>query len=124
MGKVGSLLKGIIGWIFSSRIKAVIVIFIILAAGFFGYRTLGQKSQQTQYQTAQAQKGTLVTSVTASGNITNANNVQVTIQASGVVNEVMVKNGDSVSAGQTLGTLTLDQASQQKAAAAWASYLS
>lgn len=102
----------------------VIVIILLLVSGYFGYRILGQRSQQPQYQTAQAEKGTLINNVTASGQITTANNVNITIQASGVVKDVMVKNGDKVIQGQTIATLTLDQSSQQKQAQAYASYLS
>ena len=96
----------------------IIVVLVILAWNF-----LLPKQKQPQYHTSQAQKGTLVTTVSESGQITAANNVQVTIQASGVVKDVYVKNGDAVTSGQTIATLTLDQASQQKAAAAYSSYL-
>ncbi len=124
MIKVLAFIKGIFRWVFSSKIKAGIVIALILVGGFLGYRNFSQKNQQPTFQTAQAEKGSLVTAVSASGNITSANNVAVTIQAAGVVKEVFVKNGDKVSQGQTIATLTLDQASQQKQAAALASYLS
>lgn len=104
--------------------KILMVVIVLAVMGFLGYKNFSNASQKPQYQTAQAQKGSLIQSVSASGNITTANNVSVTIQASGVVNQVMVKNGDQVSQGQILATLTLDQASQQKQAAAYASYLS
>lgn len=102
----------------------IIVIIILLGLGYFGYKNLVSKSSAPIYQTTQAVKGTLVTSVTASGAVTTANNVSITIQTSGLVKEVLVKNGDTVSQGQTIATLALDQASQQKQASAYASYLS
>lgn len=110
--------------LFSSRLRIAIVIIILLVAGYLGYRYLTNNQQQPTYQTAQAEKGTLVKTVTASGQVTTANNVTITIQASGVVKDVYVKNGDQVSQGQQVATLTLDQASQQKQAQAWSSYLS
>ncbi len=114
---------GFVKWLFNSKKKAIIVIILLIVAGYFGYKQFLSKPAAPQYQTAQVVKGTLVTSVSASGNITTANNVTITIQASGVVKEVLVKNGDTVSQRQTIATLTLDQASQQKQAAAYASYL-
>lgn len=102
----------------------VLVIIIIFGLSWFVFSSFSKSTQKSQYQTEIAEKGTLITSVSASGAITTANNVQITIQASGVVNEVLVKNGDTVTQGQTIAILTLDQASQQKAAAAWSSYLS
>ncbi len=116
-------ISGFSKWILGSRVRLAIIIIIFLA-GFLSYKHFSTSSQQPQYQTAQVEKGTLIQSVSASGNITSANNVLVTIQSSGVVKEVLVKNGDQVSVGQTLATLTLDQASQQKAASAYASFLS
>jgi len=115
---------GLIKWLLSSREKTVIAIVLLLVAGYFGYKHFITKTPTPQYQTTQVQKGTLITSISASGQITTANNVSVTIQASGVVKEVLVKNGDKVIQGQALATLTLDQASQQKQASAHASYLS
>lgn len=108
----------------NSPIKVIIAVAVIGAVGYFGWQKLYAQNSKPQYQTAQVEKGTLVESVTASGQITSANNVTITIQASGVVNEVFVKNGDSVTQGEKIATLTLDQASQQKQAAALSSYLS
>ena len=82
--------------IFHGRLKVTVMVILIAVISFLGYRTFTQKSQQPTYQTTQAQKGTLVTNITASGQITTANNIQITIQASGVVKDVLVKNGDSV----------------------------
>jgi macrolide-specific efflux system membrane fusion protein len=112
-----------IKWAFGTRVRAIITIILLGTIGFFGYKTLAAPQQSVQYTTAQAQNGTLITSVTASGQITTANNISVTIQSSGVVRDVSVKNGDSVTAGETLATLTLDQVSQQKQAQAAASFL-
>ncbi len=115
---------GFIKWILQSRVRTILVVVLLLIAGYFGYRHFSSKNTATTYQTATAVKDTLINDVTASGSITSANNVNVTIQASGVVKEVLVKNGETVTQGQTLATLTLDQASQQKQASAYASYLS
>lgn len=115
---------GFFKWILGNRVRSVIFIILLLVAGYFGYKNIASKNQAPIYQTAQAQKGSLINTVTASGQVTTANNVNITIQASGVVKEVFVKNGDQVAQSQTIATLTLDQASQQKQASAYASYLS
>lgn len=105
--------------------KKLAILAIILVVGWFGgSRILSQKQGQPQYQTAQAEKGTLVTSVTASGTITAGNSINITTNASGIVNIMYVKNGDTVSQGQKIADLTLDLNSQQKQSAAWSSYLS
>jgi len=117
---------GLKSWVLkASWKKKLAILAVILVIGWFGgSRIVSTRTQQPQYQTAQVERGTLISSVTASGQVTTANNVQITTQASGVVKDVMVKNGDIVTQGQTIATLILDQASQQKAASAWSSYLS
>ena len=108
-----------------SRFKKLAVVVVLLVLIFIGAKQAVLKSASTpQYQTAQAEKGTLITSVTASGNVTNSGSADITTQSSGTVNQVYVSNGEYVTQGQTIATLILDQASQQKAAAAYASYLS
>ena len=104
--------------------RAVIMIIIIALAGFIGLKMSNGSNKKPQYQTATVTKGTLISSVTASGQVTSANNVAITIQAGGVIKEVYVKNKDTVVQGQKIADLTLDQASQQKQAAALSSYLS
>ncbi len=108
-----------------SRAKKIVAVVAVLAVLFGGYKlTLGKTSNAPQYQTTTVEKGTLITSVSSSGTVTAANSANITTQASGVVNEVYVKNGDYVTAGQNIASITLDQESSQKQAAAYASYLS
>lgn len=112
-------------WYLSLTIVGKIIVVVVIAGilYFAGTQTILKKNAQPQYQTAQVEKGTLVTSITSSGAITSANNASITTQATGIVNEVYVKNGDFVYAGQNIASVTLDQPSLQKQAAAYASYL-
>lgn len=107
-----------------NRRRAAIVAVGLIIVGFLGYKYFSKKPQQAQYQTAVAEKGTLVTSITASGSISSGSTVTVGTQAGGIVSKVYVKNGDKVTQGQKIADITLDQDSQQRAASAWSSYLS
>lgn len=113
-------------WIINASLtKKLALSAILLAIAWLGgSMVLGQAKQESQYQTAHAEKGTLVTSVTASGTISAGNSIEITTPQTGVVNTVYVQNGDTVTQGQKIAEITLDQNSQQKQAAAWASYLS
>ncbi len=82
------------------------------------------KKPKTQYQTAIVERGTIVSSVSASGQILIANVVNVTSNASGLVKNVYVKDGDRVSAGQKILELVLDSDSKQRSASAYSAYLS
>lgn len=100
-----------------------ILIILVLAIGIGIWSKVHTASPQQQYQTAQAEQGTLITSVSTSGTVTTANKVSITTQASGVVGEVYVKNGDTVTQGQKIADITLDAAGQQRQSAAWSNYL-
>lgn len=105
--------------------KKLAILAVILAVGWFGgHKIISTRAQQPQYQTAQAEKGTLITSISASGTIMTGSSVNITTQATGIVREVYVKDGDLVTSGQKIAEITLDTSSQQKQAAAWFSYLS
>lgn len=110
--------------IFSKYKKLVILLVLLLTIGFGGTKIFGSKQQQTRYQTAKVEKGSIVSSLSVSGQIASAGNMPVTTQTSGIVKNIFVKNGDTVTAGQKLFEFTPDQQSLQKQTAAWASYLS
>lgn len=100
-------------------IGGIIIIVLIIFKLFFG-----SKKSQSQYQTATVERGTIVSSISTSGQILNANYATVTTQASGTVKEIYLKDGDVVAKGDKIAEISLDQQGQQKNATAWASYLS
>lgn len=101
---------------------AVIILLVIII--LIGNKLFGSKSTAPQYQTALVEKGTLVSSISASGSIATVGNINILTQATGTVKDVYVKNGDTVFQGQKIADITLDQNSQQKSSSAYASYLS
>lgn len=117
---------GIKDWVIKASLKKKLVLLVvILLVGWFGVsRVISTKAQQPQYQTTQAETGTLITTVSASGTISQGSSVNITTNATGVVKEVYVKDGDDVSIGDKIAEIALDISSQQKQAAAWSSYLS
>jgi RND family efflux transporter MFP subunit len=106
------------------RKKIGLGIFLLVIIGLIGWRTLGKKETQPQTQTAKVEKGTIVASVSASGQVLTANITHVTTQGSGLVKKVWVTNGDSVYAGQTIAEIELDSTGKQNQAQTYASYLS
>lgn len=123
-----NLLAKILGfagkWLRSHWKLFIFLLIIIIIGGYYGKRTFFKTPVAPQYQTATAEKGTLIKTVSASGAVSTGNSVNISTSASGVINQVYVKNGDSVSQGQVIADITLDQDSQQRQASAWSSYLS
>src|SRR5215510_12429947 len=109
-------------FVFAHKILTIIVV-LILVGGFLFLRSRSTSNKPT-YQTATAEKGTLINSVTASGTIVATNNIDVTSTANGQVSKVYVKEGDKVSKGQKIFDITLDATGEQRKSLAYASYLS
>lgn len=103
--------------------KGIFIAVLLGLLGFTGYKVFGQQTNKPQYQTAQAETGTLITSVTASGTISSASSASINSSATGIVREVYVSNGDIVQEGDKIAEITLDTSSEQKATAAYANYL-
>src|SRR5258706_1250936 len=87
---------------FKSRTRTVIIVISILAVSFFAWRTFGQKKRQTQYLTAQTQKGSIISTVNESGNVTSTSQGGVGSPTTGIIKAMYVKDGDTVSQGQNL----------------------
>ena len=80
-------------------------------------------AQTPSYETAKVTRGTLVSSVSESGQVAAVSGAVVTTQASGTVSDIFVSNGDTVSAGDKIAQLNLDQSGMVKQAQSWAAYL-
>lgn len=101
----------------TSIILAIIVALIYIGSQYF------TRTQSPTYETAKAQKGTLISSISASGQVSAISGMIVTTQASGTVANIFVSNGDTVTAGEKIAQLSLDQAGMLKQAQALSSYL-
>lgn len=104
-------------------LKLLCIAFVALL-GWFGYTKLtATSSTKVTYTTEVAQKGTLVVSISASGQISAANSASVTTQTSGVVSKIYVTNGQKVKAGDPIALMDLDLDGKQRSNQAYASYL-
>jgi len=96
---------------------------IILIIGALLVRQfLFKKTITPQYQTTQAERGTLVLALSGSGQVSTTNSTTLTTQASGVVAKVFVQEGQTVKTGTPIAKIELDLLSQQKAQQALANY--
>lgn len=104
--------------------KTALILILLVAAGFFGWRTFFKKEEKPRLQTASVERGLIISSVSASGQVLSVNIISANTKASGVVKEVFVKDGDVVKKGDKILEIDLDLQGEQKYAAAWSSYLS
>jgi macrolide-specific efflux system membrane fusion protein len=105
--------------------KKLVLIFIILTLGLLAILKIFFSGKQTiKYQTAKVRRGTIVASLTATGSVLSTGLFEISTQASGVVKDVFIKDGDEVVAGQKIAEIDLDQQGKLRNSQAWANYLS
>ena len=106
-------------------IRILLIIILVGGVGWFTYSKIqGSKNSQVQYQTTTVAKGTLITSISATGTITSSNKTAITTGATGTIKKVYVKNGDTVTKGQKIAEITLDDDGTYNQTIAWANYTS
>lgn len=105
--------------------KNVLIFGLVVALTFGLYKYFYSTSTtSTTYQTAKAERGTLVVSLSTSGQVAATNSRTVTTTASGVVKKVYVKEGQQVRSGTPILAIDLDLNGSQKLQSAYAAYQS
>jgi membrane fusion protein, macrolide-specific efflux system len=100
----------------------ILLLCVLVGLGVFGVIKLTTSSNKVTYQTETVTKGTLMTSISASGTITSGDTTYITTGATGTVSKVYVKNGDTVKKNQKLAEITLDDIGQETQTTAWNNY--
>jgi len=95
--------------------KSIAGAVLLLLVG--GGAAMGGGGKQPEYVTADAKRGDLVQTVEAVGTVTSERDLELKFSMTGIVDKVLVKEGDRVRAGQILaqlraGTLGADVAAQ------------
>lgn len=83
----------------------LLLIFIALAGGAFWIWKDFSGNENTEYKTVTAEIKDLTTTVSATGNLEPTNTVDVGIEVSGTISEVLVDYNDRVKKGQTMARL-------------------
>lgn len=111
--------------LFGSRKRAAIVIVLLILSSVIVWRMFsGGEDQKAELQTVPVERGMIVSSVSASGQVLSVNVISANTKASGIVSKVYVKDGDLVKKGDKILEIALDPQGEQKQAQAWTSYLS
>ena len=95
------------------KIISLIILLVIVGGGYEIVHSFQSTSTPTQYVLGTVQKGTVLSSVTGTGQVSTTNQVNLQAQASGTVTYVGVQAGDTVKQGKLL--VELDDRSAQKA---------
>jgi len=84
--------------------KIIIIgaVLVILASGFFAYRAFSSSEQTFSIETSRIGKGTIASTVTATGKLEAIKTVSVGTQVSGVINKIFVDFNSQVKKGELL----------------------
>lgn len=107
-----------------------IPLLVVIATGaviFIGQQLTSSSSTSSSTSDSISQatvtKGTVTSSVSASGSVQTANYLAITTSVNGIVKQVFVKEGQTVSQGQKIMEVTLDSDGERSRTNAYASYL-
>ena len=81
------------------------ILLIVAGGGYWGYSKIFSDDGAIRYVTAQVQNGTLIVSLSGSGQVSVSNHVDIKPKASGDIVYVGVKNGQEVKAGTLIAQL-------------------
>jgi macrolide-specific efflux system membrane fusion protein len=108
-----------------SLFAKLFLLLIVVGLIWFTYsKVKANQAVKPQYQTAQVEKGTLVSFLSTSGQVAATNSRTVTTTASGVVKTIFVKEGQKVSVGSSILSIDLDLNGRQQFQSASSSYQS
>jgi membrane fusion protein, macrolide-specific efflux system len=124
LAKVWDKLKKFGKWLKKDKKRLIAAAVILVVGVFLVVNGIKNKNTAVTYQTSTVQKGTIVSTVSASGRALTAGILNINTQASGVVKKVYVKDGQTVYAGQKIADITLDSTGQQAYSQSLASFLS
>src|SRR6185369_11100181 len=99
-------IKSFWAWLMASKKRWIVALVIVAVAIFSIWKISSAQGNKLQYQTSTVQKGTVVSTISASGKALTTNILAIDTQASGVVKKVYVKDGDKVLAGQKIAEIT------------------
>ncbi len=88
------------------KILIILVIVLVLGAGgFFGYRTYNNKKQTPQYKTETVSRGSIIDQVIATGTVNPVTLVQVGSQVSGTIKKLYADYNSVVRNGQVIAQI-------------------
>ncbi len=95
----------IIKKILASKLWLAITVMVLLGGGYWGYKYFFGTSASVRYVSAQVQKGTLIVSISGSGQVSASNQVDIKPKASGEIIALNIKLGQEVGAEAILAVI-------------------
>ncbi|OGF26447.1 hypothetical protein A2477_00700 [Candidatus Falkowbacteria bacterium RIFOXYC2_FULL_47_12] len=106
-------MKKLLGGIWKHKIISLIVLATVIGGGYFLYQKNQSATAETRYLTEAAKTGTLISSVSGSGQVSASSQVDLKPKAAGTLVSLNVKNGQEVKEGDIIAQLDSRAAAQK-----------
>lgn len=81
---------------------AIALVVVVVIGGYYYQKSASKASDSTSYVFGKVEKGSILTSVSGSGQISSSNQIDIKSKVSGDILNVLVKNGQEVKSGDIL----------------------
>jgi HlyD family secretion protein len=98
-------MKKILNFFARHKVVSAIIVLALVIGGYYSYKAYANRPQPTRYVLANVAKGSVIATVSGTGQISASNQLDVKAQASGNIVSVSVKQGDTVKTGQLLAVI-------------------
>ena len=95
-------MKKFFKFLFKRKIIFVIILFLLIAGVYFGFKSLFRKDDDVQFVTEKVRRGDLTVSISGSGQISALNQIEVKPKVAGDVSVINIKNGQKIEEGDIL----------------------
>jgi multidrug efflux pump subunit AcrA (membrane-fusion protein) len=92
-------------WSSAHKFSALLIVAVVIVGGFGMYRSATTAKAATQYVLSPVTTGSIIQTVTGSGQVSAANQIDVTPQASGMITGIAVSVGQHVNARDLIATI-------------------
>ncbi len=89
-------------YVLRHKIFSAIVLIVLLGGGYWAYAKLTDTSDETKYVISAVEKGTIVATISGTGQVSAKSQIELKPKASGEIVYLGAKTGDYVSAGQLI----------------------
>jgi len=106
------MVSRIFNYIRAHKLIAVIGLILLIGGGYFSYKNLRRDENAVRYVTTEVEKGTLIVSVSGSGQVAVLDQIDIKPEVSGEITAFYISKDQEVKAGQLLAVL--DSAAAQR----------
>lgn len=105
-------LQKITSWVKAHKKLSVVILVILIGAGYGSIKAFSNGSESTRYVLAAVERGNIIASVSGSGQVSTSNQLDVKPRVSGETTSINVKAGQEVKAGTILAQIDSQDALQ------------